>query len=75
MEKQKQKLAKIIRFAKLFDQEEWSTQDIDGLIGDGLVWVKALDPQLLKGKPPKAEELHYPELDEAAYKSIYYPYD
>lgn len=55
-------LAKVIRFAKLCDQEEWSMQDMEGLIGDGLAWVKALHPELLKGKPPKPEELHYPHL-------------
>lgn len=55
-------LAKVMRFAKLFDQDEWSTQDIDRLIGDGLVWVKALNPELLKGKLPKPEELNYPDL-------------
>ena len=50
-------LAKVIRFAKLFDQEEWSVEDLDRLISDGLVWVKALDPKLLKGKPPKPDDL------------------
>lgn len=55
-------LTKVVRFAKLFDQDDWSTQDIDGLINDKLVWVKALNPDLLKGKPPKPEELNYPDL-------------
>lgn len=55
-------LAKIIRFANLFDKDEWNTEDIDGLIGDGLVWIKALDPELVKGKPPKPDELHYPQM-------------
>lgn len=64
-------LAKIIRFAKLFDQDEWSTQDIDGLIGDELVWVKALDPKLLKGKPPKPEELNYPDLTKALQEQLF----
>ena len=55
-------LAKVTRFTKLFDQNEWSIQDLDGLISDGLVWVKALNPQLLKGKPLSAEKLNYPDL-------------
>ncbi len=64
-------LAKVIRFAKLFDQEEWSTQDIDGLIGDSLVWVKALDPTLLKGKPLKEEQLNYPYLTKQLQECLY----
>jgi exodeoxyribonuclease V beta subunit len=55
-------LAKITRFAKLFDQNEWHLQDLDGLIGDGLVWVKALNPELIKGKLFPARELNYPDL-------------
>lgn len=54
-------LEKIVRFAKLFDQNEWESKDIDVLIEDGLVWVKALDPNLLKGKSA-LPLLHYPEL-------------
>lgn len=55
-------LAKIIRFAQLFDKEEWSTSDLDGLIRDGMVWNKALDTLLLKTNSLIAKELHYPEL-------------
>jgi exodeoxyribonuclease V beta subunit len=64
-------LAKVMRFAKLFDQEEWSIQDIDELIGDGLVWVKALDPALLKGKSPKPEELNYPTFTQQLREDLY----
>lgn len=64
-------LAKAIRFAKLFDQDEWSTQDIDRLIGDGMVWVKALDPKLLKSNPPKAKELNYPDLTKQLQDNLY----
>jgi exodeoxyribonuclease V beta subunit len=64
-------LSKVIRFAKLFDQEEWTAQDIDGLIGDGLVWVKALDPKLLKGKQLKEEELNYPKLTQQLQEHLY----
>ncbi len=55
-------LAKVERFAQLFDQEEWSTQDLDRLIQDELVWVKALDEQLLKGRVPASSSLSYPYL-------------
>jgi exodeoxyribonuclease V beta subunit len=64
-------LAKVIRFAKLFDRDEWSTEDLDGLICDGLVWVKALNPELLKGKPPAAKELNYPDLTEQLKATLY----
>lgn len=64
-------LAKVIRFAKLFDKDEWSTQDIDILIDDGMIWVKALDPQLLKGKPPKVDELNYPEFTKQVQENLY----
>lgn len=64
-------LAKVIHFAKLFDQEEWSTQNLDGLIGDGLVWVKALDPKLLKGKLSKEEELNYPAFTKHLQQHLY----
>lgn len=57
-------LTKAIRFAKLFDQEEWSVREIDRLIQDGLIWLKALDPALLKGAVPKQELLHYPGFTE-----------
>ncbi len=64
-------LAKVIRFAKLFDQEEWSTEDLDQLMCDELVWVKALSPHLLKGKASKSEELNYPTLTKELEKTIY----
>lgn len=54
-------LNKIIRFARLFDQEDWTTEDLDGLISDGLVWTLALDPDLLKTRSAAPSHLHYPE--------------
>lgn len=63
-------LAKVSRFVKLFDGEEWSCEDVDGLISDGLVWVKALDPDLLKGKAPSEKELHYPGLTDRLEKDL-----
>lgn len=64
-------LAKVMRFAKLFDQEEWSTQDLDQLLADGIVWIKTLDPQLLKSKAPKTDVLYYPELTQKLAKTLY----
>lgn len=59
-----QTFEKIVRFAKLFDREEWGLIEIEVLIEDGLVWVEALDPKLVKGKLPKSEDLHFPGLTE-----------
>ena len=64
-------LAKIIHFAALFDQNDWTVQEMDGLITDGLVWVKALDPKLIKGKPPQPKELHYPNFTQAVKEELY----
>lgn len=56
-------LEKVKRFAALFDQDEWRCEDLDGLITDGWVWTKALDPNLLKVKsPPDPSTLNYPGL-------------
>lgn len=54
--------SKAMRFAALFDKEEWDYSDFDQLIEDGLVWVPAFDPSLLKSKAP--QNLHYPLLRE-----------
>ncbi len=64
-------LAKVMRFAKMFDQEEWSTQDLDQLLADGIVWVKTLDSELLKGKAPKLDILYYPDLTQKLAKTLY----
>lgn len=55
-------LGKITQFAHLFDQEEWNSQDFDDLIKNGLVWVKALNPEFLKGKSLQTSALHFPQL-------------
>lgn len=54
-------LERVSRFAQLFDRSEWSLEDLDLLIHDGIVWVKALNPTLLKARA-KIPSLHYPEL-------------
>ncbi|WP_052354797.1 UvrD-helicase domain-containing protein [Candidatus Protochlamydia sp. R18] len=52
-------LIKISRFVALFDQTEWTVESFDQLIGDGLEWVLALDPTLLKN-PAASFRLNYP---------------
>lgn len=55
-------LEKVCRFAKLFDKDQWTGDDLDGLMADGVVWAKALDPELLKSCPIDPSELFYPDL-------------
>lgn len=59
-----EKMAKVERFAALFDQEEWNGEDLDVLIEDGLFLLEAFDPTLLmaKAKPITQGSLHYPHL-------------
>jgi exodeoxyribonuclease V beta subunit len=67
-----QTLDKVIRFANLFDQEKWSPDELDRLMIDGLVWVKALNPCLLKKKnPPSPLDLHFPDLTKQLEKTLY----
>lgn len=49
-------------FAALFEQKEWSADDFDRLLIDGIFLCSALDPSKLKAKksPPNSAELHYP---------------
>lgn len=55
----------IERFARLFDKEEWSQEDFDVLLADGLFLVTALDPQQRAAKWKLMDErLHYPQLVE-----------
>ena len=63
--------AKVIRFAELFDCDDWSMHDLDRLIDDGIVWVKALDSKLLKGNAPSSAELNYPNLSKSLERSLY----
>ena len=55
---------KALRFSLLFDKSEWSVEDFEELIENGLVWVEALDPKLAK-KNWKGVALSYPELTKA----------
>lgn len=57
-------LEKIVRFTALFNQDTWSAADFDTLLKDGLVWVHALDPDLLKANAPTLENLFYLSLTE-----------
>ena len=55
-------LEKITSFAALFDKETWDFNDFDLLIKEGIVWIKALNPELRKKKPPTDDLLHFPGL-------------
>ncbi len=55
-------LEKAVRFASLFDKNSWDFNDLDLLIRDGLVWVLALDPKLLKSRSQPPKYLHFPQL-------------
>lgn len=57
-------LTKVSLFTKLFDKETWSLQEIDRLIKDGLIWLKACDPKLLKKPLPSNLGLHFPQFTE-----------
>jgi exodeoxyribonuclease V beta subunit len=67
-----EKLAKAERFAKLFDQKEWTAEDFDRLIEDGLIYVEAFDPSLLKVKAKSTlkPQLHYPLILEELTKKL-----
>lgn len=57
-------LDKVHYFAKLFDQQEWSSANFDQLLEDQLCLVELLHPSKLSahGKPPSPSSLHYPDL-------------
>ncbi len=63
-------LNKVSRFARLFDQEEWSIEAFDALLEEGLVWTQALNPTLLKGTSPSPSELHYPSFTQELEKEL-----
>jgi exodeoxyribonuclease V beta subunit len=62
-------LKKIERFAALFDKDSWGTDDFDLLLSDGLTWVDALQPSLIKSKSPPP--LRYPELTAKLQEELY----
>lgn len=56
-------LAKIKNFALLFDKEEWSSDDFDLLIKDGVFFIEALNPSNLSLKGSRTgNPLRYPHL-------------
>lgn len=57
-------LAKVVRFAALFDKVQCNLQDFDQLVKDHLVWTLALDSGLLKKKLPNLLPLNYPGFTE-----------
>lgn len=70
-ETKKETLAKAISFARLFEKESnWTAHDLDALIADGAVFVKALDPKLIKTKNLDKSKLHYPHIREEFAKNL-----
>ncbi len=57
---------KVQYFASLFGMKEWSTKHFETLINDDLVFVRNLNPKMLKisHKNKAAPNLHYPHLYE-----------
>lgn len=57
-------LDSVTRFAQLFERDNWTNNDFDMLIADGLVLLEVLAPEQLtaKGIPPAREKLNYPHL-------------
>lgn len=55
---------KIPKFSTLFEKLNFTKEDFDALIADGLCFVEALDPSLIRvrSKPISTSSLHYPEL-------------
>lgn len=58
-------LRKIQLFAALFDRESWNKQDLDLLIKEGLTWVEALNPKLIKKTAVSEGVLHHSGFTEA----------
>lgn len=69
-EKKEKTLEKINRFSTLFDQEDWTVEDFDQILKDGLVWALALHPKLVKKQPKAAGFLHHPGLSEQFKKEL-----
>lgn len=63
-------LAKVISFSTLFDKDEWTFADLDRLIKDGLVWVYALNPNLLKSRATAPVGLKFPQLTDLLKNSL-----
>lgn len=53
---------KVQRFAKLFDKRQWTTEDFEILIADGLFWLEAFDAENLSKKATLPSFLNYPDL-------------
>lgn len=62
--------AQVKRFALLFDQINWTSQDFDGLITDQLVILTALDPSQKKPKSVLPIKLHHPNLYELLHQKL-----
>lgn len=55
-------LSKVERFCGLFGQSDWSADDFDILLEDGIILVDAFDPSKLKAKAKPPTDLFYPLL-------------
>jgi exodeoxyribonuclease V beta subunit len=65
---------KILRFAHLFYQNEWTAKDFDLLIKDGLYLCEAFDPsnqKKIKASLPSREILYYPDLIPLLYEHLF----
>lgn len=69
-------LSKVILFASLFDKNKWTYDDFDLLIKDGVVWVEALNPNLLKNNASKKiPQLHFNDFTKILEQSLKHTVD
>lgn len=68
-----ERTGRLERFVALFHKKNWESSDLDQLIRDGLYYVEALDPSLIKvkAKPPGRDILHYPDAVDQFKRSLY----
>lgn len=64
-------IEKVQSFAVLFDAKDWSAEDFEPLIADGLVLLEIFqESNLLKRAVPQKNALHYPNLIEILKKEL-----
>lgn len=57
--------------AKLFDQSDWTTEDFDLLIEQGLLWLDLFHPSKLRVKSKADKALHYPQFLNDLQKNLF----